>query len=384
MKEIKSGLELEIKRAATIEGVSDIGVAGVDRLTTKPSMNAEYLLPGAKSIISLMLPLEDKIIRDYLSKRDRSTFQHHETATYKKLYAIGEHIVNLLKNEGHRAIVAEPNLDYRYKDTQDYKKIPYRIKQHIIDWLSSDSIFPVSRLKQAILPALYEFSFKNSIDWRLTPSFSHRYGAVAAGIGYFGWSGNVLHPEFGARVLYNTVITDCELIANNMIQKSPCDGCRICTKVCQSNFVNRKEKDFVEIGKQKFTHNKKAHNLRCIFVCAGFSGQNKHKGWSTWSPGRVDLPESDNDLEGFWKDFVSHNLWHRNYYSKVFADLLYHSELGFIRKKDERFATTCGNCQLVCWKTRKQREKNYEILINSGVVKEGQNFEFVVKKNNDE
>ena len=70
----------------------------------------------------------------------------------------------------------------------------------------------------------------------------------------------------------------------------------------------------------------------------------------------------------------------KNYYSKVFADLLYHSEFGLIRKKENRFATTCGNCQLVCWKTREERMQNYEILINSGVVEEGENFSFKVNR----
>jgi len=207
-----------------------------------------------------------------------------------------------------------------------------------------------------------------STDWNLTPSFSHRYGAVAAGIGYLGWSGNVLHPAYGARVLYNTVITDSELKPDPMIEKNPCDGCRICTKVCQSKFISVKDRDQVVIGGRKFVHNKKGHNLRCIFVCAGLSGQNEYPDWSTWSPGRIVLPPSDEQLEEFWIEFISKKAWQRNYYSKVFSDLLYHSEFGFIRKKKESLVMTCGNCQLVCWKTKKQRQENYDILINSGEV----------------
>jgi hypothetical protein len=55
-----------------------------------------------------------------------------------------------------------------------------------------------------------------------------------------------------------------------------------------------------------------------------------------------------------------------------------HSELGFVRKKEERFASTCGNCQLVCWEKKKQRKENYDILINSGEVEEGPDFSFRV------
>lgn len=368
MKKTRSTPETAVKELARSSGAAAVGIASVDRLTDKPSMDAGYLLPGARSIISIMLPLDDRIIRDYLGKKDREGLQQHETETYRKLYAIGTEIADLLKKEGHRAVVAEPNLDYRYKDSKEYKKVPYEIRQKLSDWLGSDSPWPVAKFKKMILPILYEVSVKKSVDWNLTPSFSHRYGAVAAGIGGFGWSGNVLHPDFGARVLYNTVITDLDLPSDPMLDNSPCDGCRICTKVCQSNFINPKEKTAVTIGGRSFEHNKKAHNLRCIFVCAGFSGQNKHAGWSTWSPGRVILPESDDALELFWKKFVTTNMWYRNFYSKVMADLQYHSEKGFIRKETDRFATTCGNCQLVCWQTRELRRENYEILVNSGVV----------------
>jgi len=368
MKQTGSTPETAVKEIARDAGAVAVGIASVDRLTDKPSMDANYLLPGARSVVSIMLPLDDRIIRDYLGKVDRTGFQRHETETYRKLYAIGSRIADFLKAEGHRAVVAEPNLDYRYKDSKEYKKVPYGVRQKLTEWLGSDSSWPVAAFKKAILPVLYEVSVKKSVDWNLTPSFSHRYGAVAAGIGGFGWSGNVLHPDFGARVLYNTVITDCDMPSDPMLEQSPCDGCRICAKVCQSNFIHPKEKTAVTIGGRSVEYNRKGHNLRCVFVCAGFSGQNKHAGWSTWSPGRVTLPESDDALEAFWKTFVTENLWNRNFYSKVLGDLQYHSEKGFIRKESERFASTCGNCQLVCWQTRDLRKENYDLIINSGVV----------------
>ncbi len=357
----------ELKKLARDEGAHAVGFASVDRLTDKPSMDAGYLLPGARSIVSIMIPLDKEIIREYLAKKDRERHQHHETEVYRDLYRIGTSLAAFLRRHGHRAVVAEPNLDYRYKDNPAHRRVPYRVRQAVADRFTRDSILPVSLLKRALLPRLYHASFQ-SVDWNLTPSFSHRYGAVAAGTGAMGWSGNVLHPDHGARVLYNTVITDAELPPDPMLEKTPCDGCRICTRVCQSDFIRPKEEASVRIGGREIVHNRKRHNLRCIFVCAGFSGRNKHPGWSTWSPGRVQLPESDDGLEDAWKAFVLRNFWKKNYYSKVLTDLTYHSELGFIRKKEERFATTCGNCQIVCWETRKERKDNYEILINSTTV----------------
>ncbi|MBW1894077.1 MAG: hypothetical protein JRF40_00895 [Deltaproteobacteria bacterium] len=91
--------------------------------------------------------------------------------------------------------------------------------------------------------------------------------------------------------------------------------------------IHSKETDRIIIGGKAFEHNEKGHNLRCTFVCAG---------------------------------------------------LTYHTEHGPVRKKEERFKVTCGNCLFVCAGTMKERNQNYEILVNSGEVIEGPEFSFQV------
>jgi len=91
-----------IKQLAIDKGAVDVGISGVDRLISNAfieSMDATYLLPGAKSIISVMRPLDDILIRDYLGKKNQPAFQKHESDTYKQLYAIGQEIVDLLKSK---------------------------------------------------------------------------------------------------------------------------------------------------------------------------------------------------------------------------------------------------------------------------------------------
>jgi len=370
----------QIKRLAIDAGAAAVGVASTDRFTGgAPSMDATYVLPSAKSIISVMYPLDGETIRKYLGKEDHDAFQEHETYVNRKLYHVCRIIEEFLKSEGHAAKSVEPNLDYRFKDGPKYKRVPYKYRQRMVDWLASDSSPRMQKVKRRLVERFYERS-TDYTDWNLTPSFSHRYGAVAAGLGSFGWSGNVFHPEYGSRVLFDTVITDAPLESDPMMEETACDGCRICTRVCQAGMIHPKEKDTVSIGGKELVHARKGHNLRCIFVCAGFTGQNKFKGWSTWSPGRIELPETDDDIERFWDEFAKENAWRHNYYSKVLADLVAHSELGFVRKTRERFMTTCGNCQIVCWKERKERQENYDILVESGQVVEGPNFSFKVVK----
>ncbi len=367
----------KIKKMALDEGAAAVGVASADRLAGVASMDPGYILPGAGSIISLMLPLDGDIIRRYLAKEDHPGLQKHETEVYRKLYGIGQKIAAFIESEGKRAAAVEPNLDYRFKSESDYRRIPYEYRQKTIDWISSASGPAIKRIKQSLVRRMYSRS-QRGVDWNLIPSFSHRYGAVAAGLGSFGWSGNVLHPDFGARVLFDTVVTDAALESDPMMEESPCDRCRYCTRVCQSGFIHNKDEDQVVIGGRTFKHNRKAHNLRCILVCAGFTGQSRHRSWSTWSPGRLTLPERDEDIEAFWDSFARENVWRHNYYSKVMSDLVFHTEYGFIRKPMDRFMTTCGFCQFVCSRTREERKENYEIIVESGEVVEGPDFRFKV------
>ncbi len=373
-------MKRELKRLALDEGAAAVGTASADRLGGLPSMDPNYLLTGARSIVSIMLPLDPEILRRYLSKEDRDSLESHEVEVYRDLYRIGQRVASLLHANGYRAVAAEPNLDYRYKEKPEYTRTPPRVRQAIMDWFASESGVWVTRFKEKLFKPLY-LRDVGTTDWNLTPSFSHRYGAVAAGIGSIGWSGNVLHPDHGARVLYNTVITDAPLKSDPYMKETPCDGCRFCARVCQSGMIRMKEEDRVRIGRKTFTHNKKAHNLRCILVCGGLSGQSMHKGWSTWSPGRIRVPETDEHIEAFWDEFVLENGWRHNYYSKVLTDLVYHAEHGFIRREEDRFRTTCGFCQFVCSSTREDRKENYEAILASGEVEEGPGFSFRVVKN---
>ncbi len=170
------------------------------------------------------------------------------------------------------------------------------------------------------MQALYKPAF-GAVDWDLTPSFSHRYGAAAAGLGVIGWSGNLLTPQYGARVLLESVLTDAELEPDPMLKESPCDGCRTCVKVCQAGFIAVQDHEAVEIGGLRFVHNKKGHNIRCSIVCAGISGLSRYSEWATWSPGRIRLPHSDEHIREFWDHLVKDNLWKQNHTSQMIKNL---------------------------------------------------------------
>lgn len=191
---------------------------------------------------------------------------------------------------------------------------------------------------------------------------------MAAGIGGIGWSGNVVSPRFGARVVLDSVITDAVLDPDPMLNSSPCDGCRKCSVVCQSGYINLKDSQQTSLNGVIFIHNRHGHNIRCTFVCGGLSGQSRYPKWATWSPGRVRLPDSDDNIKEWFESFIADNLWRGNFYSKLMRDLFLMSR----GLKIQNSMSTCHFCRLVCWQTRQERQENYELVRAAGERKDKQ------------
>ncbi len=357
-------IEQRIERLAESSGASAVGFAACSRLPDLPSANPAYLLPGARSLVSLMAHYDPGIVVRYLAKEDSEGLQQHEAALYRALETSARAVADLIRSEGHLAVAAEPNLDYRYKNKLGYRWVPHGVRQGVVDWLARDGRRPLDRAKRALAPLLYRGPLRVR-GWRLTPSFAHRYGAVAAGLGVIGWSGNVLHPEHGARVLFTTVLTTTRLQQSDMLDQQLCDGCRLCERSCQSGFIHPTETDRVSIGGSEFEHNRKRSNLRCVLVCGGFSGQSRFPDWSTWCRGRVTLPEEDGELQACWDDLMLRSLGHRNHASETFAAMAHHAEHGFVRRPEQRFEASCGYCQHVCAADRKQRAAAYRAIIST-------------------
>ena len=88
-----------------------MGLSGVDRLGGLPSMDTSYLLPGARTVASVMVAHDAQIVERYLAKQDRQALQRHETELYRRLDHIARTVAALLEERGLRTAVPEPNLD---------------------------------------------------------------------------------------------------------------------------------------------------------------------------------------------------------------------------------------------------------------------------------
>ena len=72
---------------------------------------------------------------------------------------------------------------------------------------------------------------------------SHKLLGWAAGIGWIGRSSLLVHPEFGTRLRYVSVLTDAPLTAG-VPSASSCGECRRCAELCPAHAIHESFRDF--------------------------------------------------------------------------------------------------------------------------------------------
>jgi epoxyqueuosine reductase QueG len=149
-------IETRMKSLAMSLGANLVGITTTEALADgPPSADPCYLLPSANSVISFAISLDRNIAQDFISKKNWRPHCENRKTIAQTLYRIGDRLVERLRSEGYEAVDVEPNNNYRpEKDAAD-------------------------------ITEMTEFH----------PDFSHRYAALAAGIGRLGWSGNLLTPQ---------------------------------------------------------------------------------------------------------------------------------------------------------------------------------------------
>jgi ferredoxin len=65
-------------------------------------------------------------------------------------------------------------------------------------------------------------------------SISYKKAAVLAGLGAFGKSQLLIHPEWGPWIWLRAVVTDAPLAPDARTDFSPCDDCSLCIAACPS------------------------------------------------------------------------------------------------------------------------------------------------------
>lgn len=333
-------LKKEITSIARQMGIDKIGFTTKERLDdAPPSADLSYILPKARSAVSLTIAFDKPAIRAFLAKEDQKAHLKDHAGAYIKLGEAAKAIESLLKDNGYEASAPFVNNQYR----------------------------------------------KGEPFMALVPTLSHRYVAVAAGIGWLGWSGNLVTPEYGAAVAITSIVTSADLEPDPLAEGYQCEGCHLCASVCSSHFMSKKEEDSVSIAGQTHTHNKKASNLRCVVTCGGCNGMSSPDAeWSTWSYKVLELPGPGDD-DAFTQKVDEYCQDPRNRMLKQTIEFF--KTVDFPELEDfNRFVNdimakvlTCGNCMLICWPDKEDRKENYRLLTTSGRVIRGEDGPVVVR-----
>jgi epoxyqueuosine reductase QueG len=323
-------LESEIEKFLCERGAIKVGFANLDTLAGgPPSADITYVLPEARSAISFALPFNRDKIRDFLSKKD---FIEHEREVIEldiKSSRISKELALWLESRGFASKKVWANNNYR-------KEIP--------DW-----------------------------PFKMPPILSHRYIAVRSGVGSFGWSGNVGIKGYGTTIYLGTVVTVAELEPTEPIppEESFCNKCKLCVAACASGMFDKEKETCVTMGGETFSYSVRKNIMRCQFVCGGFTGLHKSGKWSTWSPGRFQIPEDDEQLV-----------------SELFRAIAQYREWpprsegpgGFENPAAPgvNIRQTCSNCKNICWGDPDETRENYRLLTKSGCVVQRENGEILV------
>jgi len=317
----------DLKSLAKSHGADVIGVTSRAMLADgPPSADPRYLLPSANSVISFAVSLDMDNALDFISKREWRAHCHDRKEIAQRLYRIGDALVEKLRSEGHKAVNVDLNNNYR------------------------------PEANAADVTEMTAFH----------PEFSHRYAALAAGIGRLGWSGNLLTKEYGALVELGSVLTSATLAADAPIsdEDHPCDQCKMCSLVCPVQMMHPRVSKQVTVGGITETIAQKQPNTCCWIGCTGYQGLSTSGTWSNWSPYRLAhaLPEEKQEIDALcislqkadpqMQDPASS---FKNYRQAVFDP-------------DWFYYTVCGFCRTVCSPGRKTRLANRKLIMNSGTA----------------
>ena len=180
MKDVEA-LTRKVKTYASREigfdlvGVADASDAQFDR-APKGHHPTEWL-PGAKSVVVGGI----KVLTEILDTTPSPIYAKHYTQMNQWLMEAGYRLARKLQDMEFKALYFPETDPYTYYETK-----------------------------------------RNMGEPRMSPSFCHLHGAVAAGLGKRGKVGVVLTPKYGPRQRWITVLTTAELAPDPRIKKEIC------------------------------------------------------------------------------------------------------------------------------------------------------------------
>ncbi len=151
---------------------------------------------------------------------------HEITTKYPRAivfgYPISEGVLETIKNA--------PTLIYK----QHYKTV---------NWLLDQTAYQLVKFIEEKGAKAVAVPASQTVDWQNQKGhISHKVLAVECGLGYIGRSGLVVHPQYGARVRYISILTDLEFEPDKRV-KGDCGRCKKCIIACPAGAISEQDVD---------------------------------------------------------------------------------------------------------------------------------------------
>lgn len=310
-----------MKAMAKTLGASHVGITTRETLKNWHfTTDLDYILEGANSAITFAVPFSEEDLNEdidsFMEKKNHKKLEKQKVRATTLANGIALEMSGLLNQIGYRAEPVHANFVYRKDSPSEYR----------------------------------------------VPPLSHKFLAVRSGIGHMGYSGLVITKEYGASVALASVVTDAQLEPTPSLpeEENYCDQCKLCFAVCLTDYMIDEE-DVEQIEGDKYIAAKKAHPLRCAYVCTGSTGYDGGN-WSTWSPARFSIPKDTTELIKIFQNKAKPAQYERNSKNGIEGGFFHPFYPGY------RIEYTCSLCQLVCHPQKEVRKERYKKLVNSGVI----------------
>jgi epoxyqueuosine reductase QueG len=291
-----------------------------------PSADPRYMLATARSVVSFAAALDTDALMKFITKTEWRPHCEDRKSVSRRLYGIGEAVADDLRAAGFDAVNVDLNNNYRPEEG------------------ASD--------------------VTEMVDFH--PEFSHRYAALASGLGRLGWSGNLMTREFGSLVDLGSVITSASLPSTQPIadEEHPCDQCKACTAVCPVGMIETTSDVSVTVAGVTESIAAKKPNTCCWIGCTGYEGLSRSGTWSNWSPYRLGhpLPESTDEMNRLCTTLQKQDPQMRA------DDNPFEDFRKAVFDPQWFYYTVCGFCRSVCWPHRGDRLANRKRIHSSGTA----------------
>jgi len=320
-------------------GCNAVGVCNREGLEGgPPSTDLTRELDSARSAIVFSLPLDQEKIERYMAKIDHGGHQEDYIRTNNVAQGLASEVAHSLRGFGFEAVPVFAGNTPSGGDARD-----------------------PSPQSDAQREAARRYPAKESdLAAGAIPVLSQRFLAAAAGVGFFGMSGNILTESHGPAVVLGATVTSADLPPTPVLspEVNYCDECNWCGNVCPTDYMSRT--DFTRVRMGGHDHHKystRLHPLRCGLHMQGFVGLAPNGRWGSWGPGRKALPDDDAKLLPIVMEVAS--------------DASRRPEIpgGFVSpQRGGKTNIMCSACNLVCHPEREVRARRVKLWRQGGVV----------------